>query len=131
MILFEYLIKKRPASVQSDGKTAWKEKLAKSFQQKWRSKSLITYPVRFSIVYLCDKNCKTDVDNIIKPIQDALNKVVIQDDFQIIDVDAHRRLFSEPIDATKLPELLRQGLLRSDECVYVQLSLPKDLDFFL
>jgi crossover junction endodeoxyribonuclease RusA len=51
--------------------------------------------LRCTIVYLCDSS-PADIDNIIKPIQDALVGLVIGDDFLISDVDSHRRFLTDP-----------------------------------
>ena len=40
--------------------------------------------LRFTIVYLCDES-PADIDNIIKPIQDALVGLVFEDDFLVSD----------------------------------------------
>ena len=42
---------------------------------------------------MCDSS-PADIDNSIKPIQDALVGVVLADDFQVTDVDSHRRFLS-------------------------------------
>jgi len=87
-------------------------------------------PLRFSIVYLCDSS-PADIDNIIKPIQDALVGLVFQDDFLVSDVDSHRRFLAEPIDVTTLPTLLQSGVALGNECVYVRVSDAQDLRSYL
>ena len=81
--------------------------------------------LRCTIVYLCDSS-PADIDNIIKPIQDALVGLVIGDDFLISDVDSHRRFLTDPIDVTFLPPLLQAGVAGGNECVYVRVcdALP-------
>lgn len=129
--LFEYLLKHRPISVQSNGKTKWKERVFELFSKERKGKRLLSIPIRFSLIHLCHDDCTTDIDNIVKPIQDALKGSVIEDDFQVIDIDAHRRMLSEPIETTRLPSLLQKAITTGRECVYVQVSLPKELNFFL
>lgn len=86
--------------------------------------------LRFTIVYLCD-NSPADIDNIIKPIQDALVGLVFEDDFLVSDVDSHRRPLQEPIDVTNLPLLLQSGVIEGNECVYVRVSDAQDLRSYL
>lgn len=87
-------------------------------------------PIRFTIVYLCDES-PADIDNIIKPIQDALVGLVFVDDFLVSDVDSHRRFLDEPIDVTNLPPLLQGGVAAGNECVYVRVSDAQDIGIYL
>ena len=87
-------------------------------------------PLRFSIIYLCDSS-PADIDNIIKPIQDALVELVFEDDSLVSDVDSHRRFLVEPIDVTTLPPLLQTGVAAGNECVYVRVSDAQDLRSYL
>ena len=86
--------------------------------------------LRFSIVYLCNST-PADIDNIIKPIQDALVGLVFEDDSIVSDVDSHRRFLSDPIDITNLPLLLQIGVAEGNECVYVRVSDAQDLGSYL
>jgi crossover junction endodeoxyribonuclease RusA len=81
-------------------------------------------------VYLCDDS-PADIDNIVKPIQDALVGVVYADDSLITDVDSHRRFITDGIDLTNLPRLLIRGAESGEECVYVSVSLSENLEVYL
>ncbi|MFO0451320.1 MAG: RusA family crossover junction endodeoxyribonuclease [Pseudomonadota bacterium] len=63
-----------------------------------------------------------DVDNVIKPIQDALNNVVYTDDSQLTDTDSHRRLLSETRDLTHASAPLIEVLSGDTEAVYIRVS---------
>lgn len=76
---------------------------------------------QLTLVYLCNAS-PVDIDNIIKPIQDALETVVYPADELITDVDSHRRLFTDSFDLTNLPPLLIQGIALQQECVYVRVQ---------
>ena len=60
-----------------------------------------------------------DVDNIIKPIQDALDGLVYTSDILVTDVESHRRPLAGTYEIGRFPPLLLQGLLSAQECVYV------------
>jgi crossover junction endodeoxyribonuclease RusA len=98
----------------------------------WNTASLpISSPsLRFTIVYLCDSS-PADIDNIIKPIQDALVGLVFDDDSLVSDVDSHRRFLADPIDVTSLPALLQKGVAYGSECVYVRVCHAEDLRRYL
>jgi crossover junction endodeoxyribonuclease RusA len=132
---FEFLIPKRPVSLQTKNRKnlqAWKEFVHAEASKMWDpgSPPVSSPPLRFTIVYLCDA-APADIDNIIKPIQDALVGLVFDDDFLISDVDSHRRFLTEPVDLTSLPPILQGGVMRGEECVYVRVSEAQDLGRYL
>ncbi|MDV3348107.1 RusA family crossover junction endodeoxyribonuclease [Leptothoe sp. LEGE 181152] len=131
--LFELLIPRRPVSHQAKDRAnlqKWKDFVYGRARLSWQGTPLTEDGLRLTLVYLCD-DAPADIDNVIKPIQDALVGVVFADDFQITDVDSHRRFLSEEIDITHLPSLLLQGLVLSQECVYIRVSLAEALDRYL
>ncbi len=86
--------------------------------------------IRLTLVYLCGDS-PADIDNIVKPIQDALVGVVYADDLLIADVDSHRRFITDGIDLINLSRLLIQGAESGEECVYVSVSLSENLEVYL
>lgn len=133
--MFEILIPKRPVSVQARNRKnlqAWKDYVSGQIHREWQAPPLtIEKEVRLTLVYLCSDDVPIDVDNIIKPIQDALVGVILIDDKQVTDTDSHRRFLSDPIDITNLPPHLQIGVLNGVECVYIRVSLANTLDSYL
>jgi Holliday junction resolvase RusA-like endonuclease len=132
---FEFLIPKRPVSLQTKNRKnlqAWKSYVRGEAAKVWAATSSpVSAPsLRFTIVYLCD-TAPADIDNIIKPIQDALVGLVFDDDFLVSDVDSHRRFLTEPIDLTSLPPLLQAGAAKGGECVYVRIGDAQELRTYL
>lgn len=134
--IIEFLIPKRPVSLQakSQSKKEWKDFVKLHAAQNWTgSPPVQDVSLRLTIVYLCNDS-PPDIDNIIKPIQDALNNLVYEDDGLIADVDSHRRFISDPVDLTKLsklPDLLVKGIEQNEECVYVRVSQSQNLEDYL
>lgn len=132
--LFEMLIPKRPVSHQSKNREnlqAWKQYVAELAREGWHpSLPLQEIQVRVTLVYLCNDS-PGDVDNIIKPIQDALVGVVLVDDSMVADVDSHRRYLSDGIDLINLPALLVEGVTSGDECVYVAVAYSGRLEEYV
>lgn len=131
----EFLIPKRPVSLQTKNRKnlqAWKSFVHGEAEKVWKTGTppVSSPPLRFSIVYLCDSS-PADIDNIIKPIQDALVGLVFEDDFLVSDVDSHRRFLAEPIDVTSLSPLLQTGVATGSECVYVRVSDAQDLGTYI
>lgn len=131
---FEFLIPQRPVSLQTKKRAnlqSWKAFVAAEAAKTWPvGAQPLSGDLRVTLVYLA-ANDAADVDNIIKPIQDALVGMVYEDDFDVCDVDCHRRFLSDPIDVTDLPPILQAGVAQANECVYVRVSDALDLKDFL
>lgn len=132
--LFEMLIPHRPISHQAKNREnlqAWKDLIYGRARREWQGGAPYQKQgLRFTLVYLCDDS-PADIDNIIKPIQDALVGVVFADDALVSDVDSHRRFISDGIDIGHLPSLLVQGVLQGEECVYIRVSIAENLEVYL
>ena len=112
-ILFELLLPRRPVSHQakdSPNKQAWKDYIYSRAFSIWRQAPIVEGGLEFTVVYLCESD-PCDINNIIKPIQDALNRLVYADDELVWDVAGHMRLLSEPIDPEGLPILLAEAVI--------------------
>jgi hypothetical protein len=139
IIYFELLIRKRPVSNQTQNKInrrEWIRLVNEEAQKVWTGSSPIKDAnLQLTLIYLCRGNYGDrdllDTDNIIKPIQDALNELVYEDDKLVSDVESHRRFLSELIDITNLPLLLQEGVIIGEECVYVKVSESQPLEKYL
>jgi crossover junction endodeoxyribonuclease RusA len=133
-LLFEMLIPRRPVSHQAKNREnlqAWKDFVYGRARSEWKGGTPYEKSgLRLTLIYLCDPS-PSDIDNIIKPIQDALVGIVYADDLLISDVDSHRRYLSESIDLKNLPSLLVEGAVLGEECVYVRVSLAENLETYL
>ena len=129
---FEFLIQKRPVSLQTKNRKnlqAWKAYVQAEAAKTW-SGTPYSVDVELMLVYLYDSD-PVDTDNIIKPIQDALVGLVYDDDYLVTDVQSHRRQLAGTFDVNKYPLLLVQGILSGKECVYVRVSSPRALETYL
>ena len=71
------------------------------------------------MVYLSDEQNPGDINNFVKPIQDALCACVYGDDSMVKDVSAHMRYLGEPNGLNGLPKKLSEALVNGEACVYV------------
>jgi crossover junction endodeoxyribonuclease RusA len=125
----ELLLPRRPLSYQSSSsehKQAWRDYIYGRAFAEWKSAPITSGALKFTVVYLCEQH-PIDVNNIIKPIQDALNSLVYADDSLITDVTGHLRYLSDPIDLVNLPPLLADGVIGGVECVYVRIAEAREL----
>jgi crossover junction endodeoxyribonuclease RusA len=121
-VVFELLIKRRPLSVQAKASNlqAWIEEVRRQAKKEWnRPGPLTDEAFSLTLVFLYESD-PIDVDNIIKPIQDALNGVVYPDDQLLTDVCSYRRLISDTLSFAGLPPLLAKAIRNQKECVYLR-----------
>ncbi|WP_422411895.1 MULTISPECIES: RusA family crossover junction endodeoxyribonuclease [unclassified Endozoicomonas] len=132
--MIEFLLHKRPVSLQvkrRENLQAWKDFIYGRARQFWRGPPLTEdNDIHLTVVYFCNDS-PVDVDNIIKPIQDALSSLVFADDVQITDVESHRRYLSDGIDVTNLPSMLAEAAATGEESVYIKVGLASALEEYL
>lgn len=110
---------------------AWKAYVKKIANAHWSDPIIPNgTDLRLTLVYLCDDS-PADIDNIIKPIQDAMVGVVYEDDIQISDVDSHRRYLTDTIVITGLPQMLADAVEVGGEAVYVKVENADELGVYL
>lgn len=122
---FEFVVPQRPVSQQ----TRRRERL-----REWRDfvtaharaaldgpRELATEPVAIRLLYFYDESA-LDADNILKPIQDALVGVVLEDDSIVTDVEIRRRWRKTTFTVNAVSPVLAAGLELGSEFVHVALS---------
>ncbi len=132
-MITDFLIPRRPVSLQTNNKTnlrAWKDFVKAEASKTWVSHPFSSKEIHLTLVYLFDTD-PIDVDNIIKPIQDALIGLIYEDDALVRDVDSHRRSLAGTFDLLVLPETLLGGVLSGSECVYICIKDSKKLEEYL
>ena len=129
--LLEFVIPRRPISLQIRNRSRlreWKEYVADVARELWTKGCPVSVDnLSLTLVYLSDE-APLDVDNIIKPIQDALVGLVLQDDALVCDVRSHRRMRTGTFDVARLPVTMLEALNLESECVYVRVGLAPDLE---
>ena len=78
-------------------------------------------PVSITLAYLYEE-VPLDVDNIIKPILDALVDLAYLDDSLITDAVIRRRCLQGTFDLSRVSPILIEGFEHGGEFVYVQVS---------
>jgi len=125
----ELLIDHRPVSVHKRdraGYRSWKSEVEEA-AARTMGDTLFGSGSRLTLYYLYQGQA-IDVDNVIKPIADALSGVAYRDDSVLTDVESHRRLLGEPLVVSNLPPLLQRPWLDMRECVYIRVDHPDETD---
>jgi crossover junction endodeoxyribonuclease RusA len=129
MNAFEFLVPRRPLSHQAKNakhKKEWCDFVYGRAFQEWAGTPISNESLRFTLVYLCEGD-PPDINNIVKPVQDALIGLVYSDDNLIVDVQGHLRMTDDLIDVTGLPPLLRDAVVLGADCLYVRIDTSRPL----
>lgn len=132
-MLLEFILSRRPISHQSksaSNRQRWKEFVTAEAQKVWQGQPAVAIPCQLTLVYFCNDR-PADIDNIIKPIQDALVGLVYVDDIYVTDIDCHRRPLTAPFELARLPALLLPAIAMGQECVYVRISPSQAIESYL
>lgn len=130
MLPFEFTIKGPPVSGQTRNRQrlqAWKAEVRQAAAARI---SLGAQPVadvvRISMTYYYEGDTP-DVDNIIKPIQDALNGVVFVDDQQLAETKSRKRPLNGSYQIKGASPVLLQGFSTGDEFLHIRVEVcPHD-----
>ena len=121
--ILEVVIFGVPVSLQARGpaKAVWRATVAARARAAWAGAPLLGGEVTLSIGSYHDNPWLPDVDNIIKPIQDALETVIYANDRQVSDTLSYKRDLTGPIAFVYSPRL-RLALATGREFVHIQAS---------
>jgi crossover junction endodeoxyribonuclease RusA len=128
---FEFVIPSRPVSQQvrrRDRLREWREFVRTEAEKNWKpAHSLATAPVSITVIYLYDE-VALDVDNIVKPIMDALIGLTFDDDSLVTDATIRRRHLRGMFRLEGVSPTLAAGFELDREFVYVLLvdAPPQD-----
>jgi crossover junction endodeoxyribonuclease RusA len=118
---FEFHVEGPPVSFQTKNRSnlqAWKQMVSNAAAHAWNNRQPPTAEsLKFTITY--DAVATGDVDNIIKPIQDALNGLIYVDDSQITDVSCRKRQSNLPFVFHQISDTLLDGLTLYDEFLHI------------
>lgn len=129
MLPFEFIVVGTPLSYQTKDRTklrAWMVMVREAAQLRWPlDLAPHTAQLRIIVVYYNDAAAiRMDNDNMVKPIQDALNGLVYVDDKQITDTYVRKT----SLYGTFLPSsaILLEGLSKRVEFLYVRVEEAPD-----
>lgn len=97
----------------------WKEFVRKEAEKYWsHANEAIAGPAMFQINYFYDV-IELDIDNIVKPIQDAINGLAYADDSQITDLIVKKRNLSGNFTIEAVTPTLTEGFARKSEFLHI------------
>lgn len=116
-----------PISAQASGtsKVRWKGEVATAAQLAWGTAPPLDVEVMLQLTYF-HESAPLDVDNMIKPIQDALNGIVYVDDKQVARVISSRSDLDGTFRVRGLSTALAEGFVSNGPFVHVKVMPAPD-----
>ncbi len=126
LVPWSVVVQGRPASIQSKPKTkqVWQIAVKAAAKAAWGSSGPVTADVAVRMIYFTTAPTQGDVDNRIKWTLDALNKVVYQDDKQVVQVLAAEVLQNQTLNLGFAPPILLQALAANNDFVFLMVQDP-------
>ena len=127
MIPFEFAVMGVPVSVQTRNRRRlrdYKKRVRARAERYWPSNDPPEdQELRLIITYFYD-SAPLDVDNIVKPIQDALIGLVYYDDDQITEVNARKRNLNGSFRVRDVSPAVADGFVRGRGFVHILVEEP-------
>ncbi len=128
-IPFEFIVNGPPISLQTKRRSrlqAWKATVRQEAERYWTIGSPPTAElVTIAITYYFE-GASLDVDNMIKPIQDALNGLVYADDKQVSDAVGRKRDLDGSFRIKGMSPVLAEGFCRGNEFLHIRVEEAPD-----
>ena len=129
----EFVLPRGPVSQQArrqERLREWKRLVAERARLALEEPGVLaTTPVALRLLYLYDE-VAVDVDNVLKPILDALIGVLLEDDALVTDVEIRRRRLGIALAVDDISPILAAGFALGHEFVYVALTDAPPQDVF-
>ncbi len=111
---------------RSESLRAWKATVRQEAEKYWSSdQQPATGLVMLKVTYFYD-SLAMDVDNIVKPIQDAIIGLAYVDDDQITDVLVRKRDLSGNFRVENITPILAEGFARGNEFLHIVVTDAPD-----
>ncbi len=116
---------------RSESLRAWKATVRQEAEKYWSSdQQPATGLVMLKVTYFYD-SVGMDVDNIVKPIQDAIIVLAYVDDNQITDVLVRKRDLSGNFRVENITPTLAEGFARGNEFLHIVVTDAPDQEVII
>jgi crossover junction endodeoxyribonuclease RusA len=126
----EFTVDGPPISHQTKDKAnlnAWKNTIRTRAAEHWGPRAFLTGKLKCTIINFHEgMKASLDDDNMVKPIRDALNKLVYDDDSQICYSETIHVSIDAPIKLRRASSILLAAFSKGDEFLYVRIDDAPD-----
>jgi Holliday junction resolvase RusA-like endonuclease len=128
---FEFIVDGPPVSHQTRHPArlrAWQATVRTAAVQRWPANTPpYTSRLKLTVIYYHDGVAvRMDNDNMVKPIQDALNGLIYADDRQITDTYVRKTDLNGSFRVRGMSPVLAEGFCRGNEFLFVRIELAPD-----
>jgi hypothetical protein len=132
MAVLEFVVIGTPVSVQGsrDARRFWQQRVATAASQaagEWVASGAAS--VVLSVGYFYAYQPTADLDNIVKPLQDALKRIAFEDDIQVVDLIASMRPKGQGAPPT-MNAMLFAAFNGGSDFVYVRVDHASRIEVF-
>jgi hypothetical protein len=123
---WDFVVLGVPKSVQARARSVqrWKEQVRAAARAAWPAGwPPLDCKVQIHVTYYHD-SAPLDVDNMLKPIQDALIGLAYLDDSQLTDTHGHLRDLNDSYRVRGMTPAQARGFTSGDPFVHVRIELP-------
>jgi Holliday junction resolvase RusA-like endonuclease len=131
MIPFDFVVQGPPVSQQTKNRQrlqAWKQRVRQAALAYWPAGDPPSADQLTIVVTNFYENAAPDVDNIVKPIQDALIGVVYNDDDQLTDSITKKRNITGSFKVKGLSRAMADGFMMNADFVHVKVVLSGNFE---
>ena len=130
MLPFEFTIKGPPVSLQTRKRSrlqAWKQAVRNAAIAAMPAGAVpITDDVVVRITYYYD-GASPDVDNITKPIQDALKGAIIQDDNRVVENISRKKPINGSYQIRGASSVILLAFAAGDDFIHIKVTEPTNI----
>lgn len=123
MLPFEFIIEGPPVSLQTKNRARlrqWKTDVANAARLKIPANTApVQGEVEIKITNYYEGSCP-DVDNIIKPIQDALAGIVYEDDDQVVETGSRKKDINGAYKIRGASSVIIEGFVNRNEFLHIK-----------
>jgi crossover junction endodeoxyribonuclease RusA len=128
----EFIVMGTPVSVQGsvDAKRFWQQRVARAAAEasrRWSRSPFDDLVLRVAYFYVYAP--AADLDNILKPLQDALKGIAFEDDIQVVDLIASMRRKGVN-DRVPMTAMLATAFGAGSDFVYVAVDRASAIEVF-
>jgi len=129
MLPFEFIVEGPPVSQQTrrrDRLPPWRAVIRAAAERHWLPEDVpVEQQISVETTHFFE-GAPAGVDNIVKPILDALKGFVFVDDSQVTDLSSRRRNIAGPYTVDLSSSLLREALTNGREFLHVRVISSAD-----
>ncbi len=121
---FEFALVGSPVSQQTRRRALlrqWTQNVRNAAERHWDGRAPAAGDIAVSIVYIFDAD-PLDVDNIPKPILDALKALVYSDDNQVTDLICRKRFYRNDLQTADTSPVFDEFIRDYSQFIYIRVS---------